>query len=42
VQFVPGGLTKVVVIGAEGVAMYGSAATTFVNGALQVSNFVPY
>jgi hypothetical protein len=40
VQFVPGGLTKVVVITAEGVATYGSATTNFVTGALVVSNFV--
>jgi RHS repeat-associated protein len=42
VQFVPGGLTKVVVVAADGVATYGSATTNIVNGALVASKFVPH
>jgi hypothetical protein len=41
VQFVPGGLTKVIVIAPNGVATFGSAVTNFVKGALEISQFVP-
>ena len=43
VQFVHGGATKAVVVGADGVARYGSATATYsADGSLVLSNFVPY
>jgi hypothetical protein len=41
VQLASGGLTPVILVAADGTATYGSGVANFVNGVLEISDFVP-